>query len=128
MTEAEIMSFSALYDPLPMHLDPALARDTPLGVFCASGIHTLAIGQRFLCDAFLKNTHVIAGVGIDRVRMRVPVVPGDILQIRVVVAHTWPHSRRRDCAWVKLQIEIWRPDEAIVMDYELVVLVGQAKT
>lgn len=126
ITEAEIVSFSASYDPLPMHLDPVLARDSPLGVFCASGIHTLAIGQRFLCDCVLKNTNVIAGGGIDRIRMRTPVVPGDLLQIRVVVGKTWPHKRRNDCAWVKLQIEIWRADGAVVMDYELVVLVGRA--
>lgn len=128
VSEAEIMSFAALYDPLPMHLDPILARESPLGVFCASGIHTLAIAQRALCDAVLKNTHVIAGGGIDRVRMCAPVVPGDVLRVRVLVGRTWQHPKKPCCGWIMLQIEVLRHDNYIVMNYELTLLVRRTRS
>lgn len=128
VTEAEIVSFAELYDPLAMHLDPALARETPLGIFCASGIHTLAIAQRSLCDALLKNTRVVAGGGMDKVRMRAPVVPGDKLQVRMQVGKTWLHPRNPACAWITMLVDILRHDDCVVMDYQLTVLVQRAKS
>jgi len=127
VTEADIVSFARQYDPLEIHVDPALARESPLGVFCASGIHTLAIAQRLLCEAILLHTRVVAGGGIDEVRMRVPVVPGDSLRVRVRVGEAWPHPRRAECAWTVLLVDVLRHDERVVLDYRLTVLIQRAK-
>ncbi len=127
VTEAEIIAFAKQHDPLAMHLGPELACDTPLGIFCASGIHTLAIAQRSLCDALLKYTHVVAGSGIDKVRMRAPVVPEDKLQVRIQVAHTWLHPQNPAYGWITLLVEVLRDSDFIVMDYQLTILVLRAK-
>jgi acyl dehydratase len=127
VTEADIVSFARQYDPLAIHVDPALARESPLGVFCASGIHTLAIAQRLLCEAILLHTRLVAGGGIDEVRMRVPVVPGDSLGVRIRVGDAWPHARRTECAWIVFLIDVLRHDERVVLDYRLTVLIQRAK-
>lgn len=127
VTEAEIVSFAQQYDPLEIHVDPARAREGPLGVFCASGIHTLAIAQRLLCEAILLHTRIVAGGGIDEVRMRVPVVPGDSLGVRVRVGEARPHARRTECAWIVLLIEVLRHDERVVLDYRLTLLIQRAE-
>ncbi|NMG49302.1 hypothetical protein GO613_14480 [Azoarcus communis] len=128
VTEAEIVSFARQYDPLEIHVDPVQARESPLGVFCASGIHTLAIAQRLLCEAILLHTRVVAGGGIDKLRMRVPVVPGDSLRIRVRVGDAWPHARKPESAWIVLLVDLLRQDERVVLDYRLTVLIQRAES
>lgn len=127
VTEAEIVSFAQQYDPLDIHVDPVQARESPLGVFCASGIHTLAIAQRLLCEAILLHSRVVAGGGIDEVRMRVPVVPGDGLRVRVRVGKAWPHARKTECAWIVLLVDVLRHDGRVVLDYRLTVLIQRAE-
>lgn len=127
VTEADIVSFARQYDPLEIHVDPVLARESPLGVFCASGIHTLAIAQRLLCEALLLRTRLVAGGGIDEVRMRAPVVPGDRLQVRIRVEKGWPHPGKPQCAWIALLVDVLRHDECVVLDYRLTVLVQRAE-
>lgn len=127
VTEADIVSFARQYDPLEIHVDPVLARESPLGVFCASAIHTLAIAQRLLCEAVLLQTRVVAGGGIDEVRMRAPVVPGDRLQVRIRVGEAWSHPRKEGCAWIVLLVAVLRQDKRVVLDYRLTVLVQRAE-
>jgi len=127
VTEAEIIAFAKQHDPLAMHLGPELACETPLGIFCASGIHTLAIAQRCLCDVLLKDTHVVAGREIDKLRMLAPVVPEDKLQVRIQVARTWLHPRKPAYGWVTLVVKVLRNNDFIVMDYQLTILVLRAK-
>jgi len=57
----QIIAFAAEYDPLDIHIDPDLARSSPLGVQCASGVQTFGISQRLMCDALLLQTNVVAG-------------------------------------------------------------------
>ena len=61
VTADDIVAFARRFDPMPMHLGPESARATPLGVFCASGIHTLGVTQRLLCDRLFSKTALIAG-------------------------------------------------------------------
>ncbi|MFV2179675.1 hypothetical protein ACFHW3_42010, partial [Actinomadura sp. LOL_011] len=46
LTEDDIVSFAERFDPLDFHIDPHLATASPLGILCASGVHTQAVMQR----------------------------------------------------------------------------------
>ncbi len=126
VTEAEIIDFANRYDPLPMHLDRDRARDTPLGIFCASGIHTFAIGQRLLVDNLYIRCRLIAGGQMKHFRMHRPVEPGDRLSMKIDVLATTPHSRRPDAGWIDFWIETRGTGGDTVLEYEVRVLFGRA--
>lgn len=122
VTAEEIMEFAERYDPLPMHLDPIRARETPLGVFCASGIHTMGITQRLLCDNLYRRTALIAGGEIRHFVMRRPVVPGDVLSANATVAARAAHVKRQDAGWVEIHVETFRADDTKVLEFKARIL------
>lgn len=79
LTAAEIMEFARAWDPMPFHVEEAAALASPFGGLIASGLHTIAVAQRLLFDAFMDRTHVIAGLGVDGLRMTGPVRPGTVI-------------------------------------------------
>lgn len=101
-----IVSFALEYDPLAFHIDPERAPHTPVGVHCASGIQTLGMAQRLMCEAFLLDTEVVAGAGIEQLRFTAPVVPGDRLQLQVRVVEATAHERRSDSGWVWFEVQV----------------------
>lgn len=118
VTTDEIVEFAGRYDPFPMHVDPDLAVDTPLGVFCASGIHTFGMTQKMLFDNLYVRTRLIAGAEIRRFIMSRPVVPGDVLKARIEVIGRIAHHRRADAGWVELHCETLRADGAKVLQFD----------
>lgn len=78
LSEAEILDYAGRWDPLPIHADPAAARDGPHGGIIASGLQTLAIYQRLVVAALWSRVVGIGGRGFE-VRFRRPVRPGTTL-------------------------------------------------
>jgi acyl dehydratase len=82
ITKDEIIAFARAFDPQPMHLDEAAARQTLAGGLCASGFHTCAILMRMLCDGLILKSASLGSPGVDEVRWLKPVRPGDVLHAR----------------------------------------------
>jgi len=80
VTEDDIVSFAERFDPLDFHLDPHLASASPIGVLCASGVHTQAVMQRLSARGFHRSVAVIAGRGMLGLRLPKPVTPGIVLR------------------------------------------------
>lgn len=118
VTAQEIMEFARRYDPMPMHVDPGLALKTPLGVFCASGIHTFAMTQKMAFDHLYSRARLIAGAEVRHFRMRRPVVPGDVLSVRVEVVARQAHRRRPDAGWVDFRVTTMRADGQPVLEHD----------
>ncbi|HEY4546216.1 MAG TPA: MaoC family dehydratase [Pedomonas sp.] len=86
VTAEEIIEFAQKYDPQPFHTDPAAARHSMFGVLCASGWHTCAMSMRMLVDWIRENGSSGEGSpGVEQIRWLRPVVPGDILGMRVKI-------------------------------------------
>jgi len=85
--EQELMSFSAIWDPLPIHIDRDYAARH--GGLTAPGVYLLAIKLRLVHTFGFRNT-VIASFGYDEVRFHKPVHPGDALMLEF----TWTEKRR----------------------------------
>ena len=83
VTEAEIITFAWQFDPQSIHIDPEAAASGPFGGLIASGWHTAGLMMRLLATRFLSPISSIASPGIDELRWRAPVRPGDQLRIRV---------------------------------------------
>lgn len=79
LSAEEIVTFAREWDPQPFHVDAAAAAATGFGGLIASGVQTIAVSQRLLFDAFMDRTAVIAGLGVDDLRMLRPVRPSTVI-------------------------------------------------
>lgn len=122
VTQHEIVEFARRYDPMPMHVDPQAALETPLGVFCASGVHTFAMTQKMLFDNLYSRARIIAGGEVRRFVMRRPVVPGDVLAACVRVVDRVPHPRRVGAGWVEFDVTTTRGDAQSVLEHHSKIL------
>jgi len=83
VTREEILDFAEQYDPQEFHVDEEAAADSQLGGLVASGWHTAAVSMRLLVDGYLSEVAVVGALGVDRLRWRHPVRPGDELTVDV---------------------------------------------
>jgi acyl dehydratase len=81
LTEQEIIDFARRYDPQPFHLDPDAARNTVFGGLIASGPQTIALTFRLFLDTGTLAACSLGSPGLDEVRWRRPVRPGDTLRV-----------------------------------------------
>jgi acyl dehydratase len=102
----EIVGFAAEFDPQPMHLDDAAAAASMLGGLAASGWHTCCLMMRMLCDGLLRDASVLQIGGVEDVRWRAPVRPGESLTARATVLETWPAPCHADRGFVRLRLEL----------------------
>lgn len=81
----EIISFAEQYDPQPFHVDESAAEDSIFGELVASGWHTAAMTMRMLVDHRLEDDRSMGAVGVDELRWKQPVRPGETLSVRTEV-------------------------------------------
>lgn len=95
VTREEIMSFAEQYDPQPFHTDPEAARNSMFGTLVASGWHTASITMRMLVDNYLTESGAMGSPGLEGLRWKVPVRPGDVLSVETEVTATeaWDEQR-----------------------------------
>jgi acyl dehydratase len=95
LSEQDIIEFARTWDPLPSHVDPEAARQGEFGGIIASASHTFAVCVRLTSDAMMAQVAVIAGKGIDGVRLHKPVRPGDTLSGHAEIVERRPRSQGR---------------------------------
>ena len=99
----EMMEFATEFDPQPMHLDEAAARDTMLGGLAASGWYVCCILMRMCVDAFLGQSASMGAPGVDEVKLLRPVRPDDELMFRATVLETRASKSRPDMGLVRFE-------------------------
>jgi acyl dehydratase len=90
VSREEIVEFGERYDPQPFHTDPEAAAESACGGLIASGWQTCALTARLLVTNYLNDTASAGGRGIDDLRWRRPVRPGDTLSVRIEVVAKRP--------------------------------------
>jgi acyl dehydratase len=100
VTEDEILSFAANFDPQPIHLDPDLAASGPFSGLIASGWHTAALFTRLYVDHYVSRIASLASPGVDELRWPAPLRPGDRVHIR--------------CTILESQVSRTKPDRGLV--------------
>ena len=120
VTAEEIKRFAAAYDPQVFHLDEEKAKAGAMGVFCASGWHTCAMTMRMLVDFMgeggaAEDNPSMGSPGIDQLRWLRPVVPGDVLSVRIEVLDARPSRSRPGMGGVRFQYETLNAAGDVVM-------------
>lgn len=118
LTEDDIISFARQWDPQPFHVDPEAAQQTMWGGIIASGWHTGAIAMRLLVDGLLSRCATQGSPGVDHVRFRVPVRPGDVLSGRHTILETSPSASRPRMGKIRALTELvnQRGETVVTMD------------
>jgi acyl dehydratase len=116
VTEDEIVAFARHYDPQPMHTDPDMARRTEFGGLIASGFHTAAITMRLFVMSDASTAPGSIGVGMDRLRWRAPVRPGDQLRAIFTIETLTPSTRRPGWGTVVTHAQVRNQNDVEVLD------------
>jgi len=117
VSREEIIEFASKYDPQPFHLDEQMAKKTPLGNLCASGWHTGSMTMRMLVDQFmLIGMASVGSPGLDQLRWRKPVFPGDVLKVRGRTLEKRESASRPELGIVKNLWETLNQNDEPVME------------
>lgn len=92
-TRDEIISFARRFDPLPIHVD---GTDSPFGDVIASGMHTLSLFASIVSPKFMARLALVAGKGMERMRLPSPVRPGSVLSGSLQVVEVRMGSQKAD--------------------------------
>lgn len=77
----EIIRYALENDPQPIHTDPEEAAQSRFGSVIASGWQIAALSMRLFIEGGGYGDTPVVGMGIDELRWRKPVRPGDSLHV-----------------------------------------------
>jgi acyl dehydratase len=106
ITRAEIVAFASEYDPQPMHLDEEAAKQTFLGVLCASGWHVCCFMFRMMHDGFIADSASLGSPGVEEMRWRKPVQPGMSLTLRCTLLDKRISKSRPEMGLARMRCEL----------------------
>jgi len=125
VTAEDIKAFAAQFDPQPMHLDEAAARDTIVGGLFASGLHTVCMHMRLLADGMLRDSTSMGSPGVEEVRYLAPVRPGDRLTLRLEVLDARASKSRPEMGIVKFRSHMVNAEGLPVMRLTSTLMMGR---
>ncbi|WP_458209966.1 MaoC family dehydratase [Haladaptatus sp. NG-SE-30] len=123
VTKAEIIEFAQQYDPQPFHIDEKAAAESEYDGLIASGWHTCAMTMRMLVDNQLAEDGSLGSPGVDEVRFRRPVRPGDVLSVRTEVTGKRPLESDPSRGLVTSHVETLNQDDADVLTMDTTMFV-----
>jgi acyl dehydratase len=121
--EAEIIEFARRFDPQPFHIDPETAKQSAFGGLIASGWHTASLTMRLLVDHYVSRVASLGSPGVDEVRWRKPVRPGDILSVRVTILESKLSRSKPGQGTTRSLVEVLNQHREVVMTWKGIGLV-----
>lgn len=118
VTREAVIDFASQFDPQPFHLDDAAAGASLFGRLAASGWHTCAMAMRMMCDDYLLASSSLGSPGLDNLRWKRPVHPGDVLSVRLTVLQARPMASRPTVGLVRSQWEVLNQSRETVLTME----------
>ena len=117
VTREEVIEFASKYDPQPFHLSDEAAAATHFGRLSASGWHTCAMTMAMLVENLKKNRQAgLGSPGIDQLRWKRPVYPGDTLRCESEVIEKRRSQSRPEMGLFKSKLQVFNQDDAVVME------------
>lgn len=115
LTEADIIEFAFKYDPQPFHIDKLAAERNIYGGIIASGWQVMAMAFRMLMHTNIFGEASLGSPGVDELRWRKPVRPGDTIRTRARVRETRPSQSKPDRGLVTVDYEVLNQKDEVVM-------------
>ena len=115
VSEDEIVRFGHEFDPQPFHIDASAAQRSMFGGLIASGWHTCSIAMRLICDGYLLESASLGSPGVDTIRWKKPVRPGDTLTLYSTTIAAKPSSSKPDRGVLTHETELVNQHGEVVM-------------
>ncbi|PIW55737.1 MAG: acyl dehydratase [Sphingomonadales bacterium CG12_big_fil_rev_8_21_14_0_65_65_10] len=117
VTAEEVRDFASKYDPQPFHLSQEAAAKTHFGRISASGWHTCAMTMRMLVDSMNEVPRAGMGSpGIDELRWKHPVYPGDTLRIETELLSKRRSRSKPELGLFKTRVRTFNQDDVMVLE------------
>lgn len=118
VTRDEVLDFARKYDPQPFHLSDEAAAQTHFGRLAASGWHTCAMMMAMLVAHMKEHRQASLGSpGMDELRWRTPVYPGDTLRCETEVLEKRRSESRPEMGLIKSRMTVFNQDDVAVMTF-----------
>jgi len=116
ITEEDIIEFARRYDPQPFHTDPEAAKTSFFGKLIASGWHTAALTMKMLSEAKMELAGGIIGAGMEEVKWPSPLLPDDLIHVRVEILGGRASKSRPEIGIVRAFVQTLREDGTAVQE------------
>ena len=126
VTEADIVDFAFRYDPQPFHIDAIAASESPYGGLIASGFHTMALTFRMFWQTGVLAGCCLGSPGIDAVRWRLPVRPGDTLTASGEVLEARPSGSDPSRGIIRMRFTATNQHGEIVLTFEAAIFLRRS--
>jgi acyl dehydratase len=124
VTREEVIDFARKYDPQPFHLSDEEAAKTHFGRLAASGWHTAAMTMAVIARRVVDQKQAgLGSPGIDELRWKKPVFPGDTLQVRGRILEKTPSRSRPDMGSFRTETTVTNQEDEVVMTFISIVLI-----
>ncbi len=115
VTREEVIEFARKYDPQPFHLSDEAAAQTHFGRISASGWHTCAMVMRMLVDNITERKQAgLGSPGLDELRWRKPVYPGDVLRVESEILSKKLSQSRPEMGSFQSSVQVFNQDDVVV--------------
>ena len=126
MSEGEIVSFAAKWDPQPFHVDKAAAAKSIYGTLTACGSHIQSVVLK-LAQGLPHETAVLGALGYDEVRFHKAAKLGDRLSLTIECIDTKPSASKPDRGIVKNRHILKNQDGETIFTQTTTLLIARAK-
>ena len=117
-----VIAFAREFDPQPMHLDETAGEAGMLGGLSASGWHSCAMMMRMMAEGFLLESSSQGSPGVDYVKWKRAVRPGDVLSGTMTVREARISASRPTLGITKLYNDIVNQNGESVLETEYTLL------
>ena len=124
VTREEVLEFARKYDPQPFHLSDEEAAKTHFGRIAASGWHTAAMTMAVVARHVVAHEQAgLGSPGIDELRWKKPVYPGDTLHVRGQILEKTPSRSKPEIGSFRTQTTVTNQTGETVMTFISIVLI-----
>src|SRR6476660_10307811 len=129
VTREEVIEFASKYDPQPFHLSDEEAAKTHFGRIAASGWHTAAMTMAVIARHVVKHEQAgLGSPGIDELRWKKPVYPGDTLHVRGEILEKTPSRSRPEMGSFRTRTTVTNQNGETVMTFISIVLMRRRRS
>ena len=124
VTREEVLEFARRYDPQPFHLSDEEAAKTHFGRLSASGWHTAAMTMAVIARRVVGERQAgLGSPGIDELRWKKPVYPGDTLRVTGRIVDKTPSRSRPEMGSFRTETTVTNQHGEVVMTFTSIVLI-----
>src|SRR3954467_3202554 len=124
VTRDEVIEFARKYDPQPFHLSDEAAAKTHFGRLAASGWHTAAMTMAVIARRVVNEEQAgLGSPGIDELRWKKPVYPGDTLHVSGQISEKTPSRSRPEMGSFRTETIVTNQNGEVVMTFQSIVLI-----